>query len=282
MRLIIGTAGWRMPYGTFQKNLLTQDEIQEILNEASQRSVLSLDTSPDYGDAELIIGQCNWKGEIATKFVFHDESEIDLELRLRQSLDRLQVESLDLVFIHNWDALSESQKTRAFNFLSHMKHNDLVKCIGVSTYSLSEVKSILSSKIQNIYIQINMNVLDQRVAELKSEEWQIKLLENEIKLWGRSIFLQGILLDFSTNNPFLRHPDMEKFRAYSLSNDSTPYELCVAFPRQLGFIDAIVVGINSKVELLQLIESVAKPLKKSEIAYLSSSDSAFIDPRSWK
>lgn len=271
-----------MPYGTFQKDLLTHDEIQEILNEASRMRVLSLDTSPDYGDAELIIGQCHWKGMIASKFVFRDESEVDLEFRLRLSLERLQVDSLDLVFIHNWDALSESQKIRAVNFLVNMKHNDVVKRIGVSTYNLSEVKSILSSKIQNIYIQINMNVLDQRVLELKSQEWQTKLLENNIKLWGRSIFLQGVLLDFSTKNPFLRHPDMEKFRAYSLSSENTPYELCLSFPRQLGFIDAMVIGINNKVELLKIVESVSKPPKNFEMSSLSSSDSALIDPRRWK
>jgi aryl-alcohol dehydrogenase-like predicted oxidoreductase len=282
VRLIIGTAAWRMPYGTVQKDLLTQDEIQEILNEASRSCVLSIDTSPDYGDAELIIGQCDWKGEIATKLVFRDESEIDLELRLRQSLDRLQVDSLDLVFIHNWDDLSKSQKIKAYNFLNFMKNNDLVKSIGISTYSLNEVKSILSSKIRDICVQINLNILDQRVAELKSKKWQEKLLEKGIKLWGRSIFLQGVLLDFSTNNPFLRHPDVEKFRDYSLSSDSDPYELCLSFPRQLGFLDAIVVGINSKVEMLKIVESMSKPSKNFEMSFLSSSDSALIDLRRWK
>ncbi len=271
-----------MPYGTVQKDLLTQDEIQEILNEASRSCVLSIDTSPDYGDAELIIGQCDWKGEIATKLVFRDESEIDLELRLRQSLDRLQVDSLDLVFIHNWDDLSKSQKIKAYNFLNFMKNNDLVKSIGISTYSLNEVKSILSSKIRDICVQINLNILDQRVAELKSKKWQEKLLEKGIKLWGRSIFLQGVLLDFSTNNPFLRHPDVEKFRDYSLSSDSDPYELCLSFPRQLGFLDAIVVGINSKVEMLKIVESMSKPSKNFEMSFLSSSDSALIDLRRWK
>jgi len=282
VRLIVGTAAWRMPYGTVQKDLLTQDEIQEILNEASRSCVLSIDTSPDYGDAELIIGQCDWKGEIATKLVFRDESEIDLELRLRQSLDRLQVDSLDLVFIHNWDDLSKSHKIKAYNFLNFMKNNGLVKSIGVSTYSLNEVKSILSSKIRDICVQINLNILDQRVAELKSKKWQEKLLEKGIKLWGRSIFLQGVLLDFSTNNPFLRHPDMEKFRDYSLSSDSDPYELCLSFPRQLGFLDAIVVGINSKVEMLKIVESMSKPSKNFEMSFLSSSDSALIDLRRWK
>jgi aryl-alcohol dehydrogenase-like predicted oxidoreductase len=197
-------------------------------------------------------------------------------------MEHLRVDVLDIVFIHNWDDLHQSQKTRAYKFLKKMKNIRVIRDIGISTYSFISIKEILSSKIRDIVIQINMNILDQRVLEFESEEWRTKLLESQIRLWGRSIFLQGVLLDCSSNNPFSTHPDLKRFWEYCLSTGSNPYEVCLSFPRQLGCIEAIVVGINSKKEIHEIIECISKPPMSLQLSSFVSTDAMLIDPRRWK
>lgn len=282
MNLVIGTAGWRTSYGALKKQIINKEKIEEILHLADSKNFLAIDTSPDYGDAEMMIGQCFWKRDIATKIVFNNESEKDLQIKLRHSIERLRVNHLSVVFIHNWDDLNQTNKLRALKFMNKMKAIGLVRDIGISTYSVSAIKHVLASRIQNIIIQVNLNILDQRVAEIGVEAWQDKMLENRIKLWGRSIFLQGILLDSSKENPFLNHPDLIRFWQYCLSIGRNSYDVCLAYPRQLGFIDAIVIGINDANEIQDLVDSNHLLSTQPDFSSLASSDLNLIDPRRWK
>lgn len=282
MKLVIGTAGWRTPYGALRKGMISKRKIKKILHTADLEDIAALDTSPDYGDAEFIIGQCFWKQDIATKIVFTDESEIDLQIKLKHSMERLRVKSLDVVFIHNWDDLNQRHKIRALKFMKKMKEIGIVKDIGISTYSISAIKQILSLEIRNVIIQVNLNILDQRIVELGVEKWQTKILQNKVELWGRSIFLQGILLDSSKENPFSNHPDLIRFWRQCSSIGSDPYDVSLAFPKQLGFIDAIVVGINNVKEIHSLVNSNNGPSTKFDFSSIASSDSNLIDPRRWR
>lgn len=270
-----------MPYGAIKKEFLSKGQIEEILNIADPDFITAIDTSPDYGDAETILGQCFWNRDIATKIVFRNESKICLEKKLRQSMDRLRVDKLDIVFVHNWDDLNQSQKTSVYKSLKEMKTIGVIRDIGISTYSLIEIKTILSSKVRDIVIQFNMNILDQRVRELDSEEWRDKLLECKIRLWGRSIFLQGILINSSSNNPFYDHPDLKSFWEYCLLTESNPYDLCVSYPRQLGYVDAIVVGINSEIEMQEIVSCIKKPPLNVHFPSFASTDQFLVDPRRW-
>lgn len=282
MNLVIGTAGWRTSYGALKKRIISKKKIEEILHLADSKNFLAIDTSPDYDDAEMMIGQCFWKRDIATKIVFKNESEKDFQIKLRHSIERLRVNHLSVVFIHNWDDLNQTNKLRALKLMNKMKAIGLVRDIGISTYSVSAIKQILSSKIRDVIIQVNLNTLDQRIVELGVEKWQSKILQNEVELWGRSIFLQGILLDSSKENPFSRHPDLIRFWRYCSSIGSNPYDVCLAFPKQLGFIDAIVVGINSVKEIHSLVKSNTGPSTKFDFSSIASLDSNLIDPRRWR
>ena len=282
MNLVIGTAGWRTSYGALKKRIISKKKIEEILHLADSKNFLAIDTSPDYGDAEMMIGQCFWKRDIATKIVFNNESEKDFQIKLRHSIERLRVNHLSVVFIHNWDDLNQTNKLRALKLMNKMKAIGLVRDIGISTYSVSAIKQILSSKIRDVIIQVNLNTLDQRIVELGVEKWQTKILQNEVELWGRSIFLQGILLDSSKENPFSKHPDLIRFWRYCSSIGSNPYDVCLAFPKQLGFIDAIVVGINSVKEIHSLVKSNNGPSTKFDFSSIASLDSNLIDPRRWR
>jgi len=282
VNLVIGTAGWRTSYGALKKRIISKKKIEEILHLADSKNFLAIDTSPDYDDAEMMIGQCFWKRDIATKIVFKNESEKDFQIKLRHSIERLRVNHLSVVFIHNWDDLNQTNKLRALKLMNKMKAIGLVRDIGISTYSVSAIKQILSSKIRDVIIQVNLNTLDQRIVELGVEKWQSKILQNEVELWGRSIFLQGILLDSSKENPFSRHPDLIRFWRYCSSIGSNPYDVCLAFPKQLGFIDAIVVGINSVKEIHSLVKSNTGPSTKFDFSSIASLDSNLIDPRRWR
>ena len=63
----------------------------------------------------------------------------------------------------------------------------------------------------NLNIQINSNILDQRLLEVDATLERRVFKEQNIEIWVRSVFLQGVLLDQTLKNPFIDHPDVINF-----------------------------------------------------------------------
>ena len=120
-----------------------------LLDDAYARGIGFFDTAAAYGNgkSEQILG--SWLAAhpsvdsltVATK-VLPPYTPANIEDSVKQSLQRLAVPRIDLLYLHRWDATAESPDTLAA--LSVLAAAGKVRALGVSNYNLSQLAKAVS------------------------------------------------------------------------------------------------------------------------------------------
>lgn len=122
-------------------------------------------------------------------------------------------------------------------------------------------------------VQLPYNILDRRFEKL------FKLFKKKkIKIYARSIFLQGLLIT-QLKNKFSNFYELKKLNNFSLKNNISKLNLCFNFVANNTFIDKILLGVDNLKQLKQIFEIPKKKL--TNINELRSSNMRLIDPRNW-
>jgi aryl-alcohol dehydrogenase-like predicted oxidoreductase len=280
-KLVLGSAAWRSRYGAFSKGLLTDNQIKDLTSRATALGFDFIDTAPSYGDTEEVIGRIKPKQSLATKVTVETSDYSSIIKSIDRSRKNLGVESLELVFIHNWDVLTESEKGNSADVLQACTLNQSIKNWGFSTYEVIELTKIEKYGWSNSRVQINSNILDQRILEIATFLRSVDFKRLDCEIWVRSVFLQGVLLEESSKNPFIDHQDILKFFSFCKGFDVSPIEMNLAYIRQLGFVDRIVLGIENELQLNEISNAFQVEIPQLNFQLLESKDTELIDPRKW-
>lgn len=281
MKLSLGTAGWRSTYGALPSNPLSIQEIDSLTKRAAQIGFDWIDTAPGYGDSEISLGLVSPPQLIATKiFVLQNElSTIDKSVDT--SLLNLNLDSLELIFVHNWDNLEDRSKESVSESLERLVQIGKLKRWGFSSYDVSEILRFSEMEYRNIYMQINSNVLDQRLLEIDFSTIERRFASQNHKLWLRSLFLQGVLIDQSSRNPFARHQAINRFNSFCLDVGYSPMEVCLGYALSLPIVDCLILGVNSPEHLSDISTALHSAPRGLDFETLKSNDLNLIDPRNW-
>jgi aryl-alcohol dehydrogenase-like predicted oxidoreductase len=282
MKFALGSAGWRTQYGSFSESVLDDEQAIELLESAWTLGFEFIDTAPTYGDTEKLLGRVMPLQKIATKVTVDPFDASALSRSIFSSLQMLKLQSLELAFVHNWDLLSAQVKESSAAALQQLVEEKVISRWGFSTYEVSEIRNLSFSGWKNLSIQINTNILDQRIMRI-SEEFKCKtLMPNDIQIWARSIFLQGVLLNTSNKNPFLQHPDLVNFHKYCSKLGVSPIVLCLEYIKRLGTINVAILGITNFTQLKEITNAMNCYVPDFDLDSLASRDVNLIDPRRWK
>ncbi len=291
-KLCLGTAQFGKNYGITNKSVhIDNKEINKILEKAIQSNINYFDTASVYGDAEYIIGKKlkNNNIKISSKFKSHftksfTEDDINiLDHNFKESLLRLNKKSLDYYLLHNPKDLKKGNNFLLMNWLKDLKEKGLIKRFGLSIYDETDLQDISLKEIQ--VIQLPMSIYDQR---LLNKNFINKLLDSEISIHIRSIFLQGLLLQESNkwpssiNKSFLKHH--KYYEKIVNTNNLSLLESSIAFIKKLNFAELILFGVTNISELNSILS-----IWNSKKVYKNSLDYNLfkwnivndIDPRKW-
>lgn len=205
-----------------------------------------------------------------------------------QSCINLKVDHLDTFMLHHADHLNYAQILDA---LKRLKEEGLINHIGVSVQSPQELEFVLQNKNVSL-IQMPYNILDYRwetlIDAIKNEREQRSLI-----IHARSVLLQGILCS----------EDVSKWLIAGIENSAeivswleTKYkqhkkmsvsDLCIGYVNSQNWIDSIVIGVDSKKNLISNLQSTSMPLMtKAALDDLSASrlfvDSKSLNPANWR
>ena len=257
-KICLGTAQFGSSYGLTNKNKeLSVKEIGEILSLAENNGISFLDTAPSYGNAEYKLGNLeisDWNvvtkvktgNTISTNDSFYESVEA--------SLNRLKIDNLYAVLIHNPKLFFDPQINRLLNQLSDLKEKGLIKKIGVSVYDSVEVDFILGNFDVDI-IQLPFNVIDGRMIENNTLD---KLKRRNIEVHARSIYLQGLLL-MDTKDQTQQFGNWEsiwkQLNSFCHDNKITPLEACLRYVLQNPKIDRVILGIDNYSQLEETIKA---------------------------
>ena len=99
-------------------------------------------------------------------------------------------------------------------------------------------------------VQLPINVFDQRFLDKNLIK---KLKKNKVEIHARSIFLQGSLLkNYKNINKFKEYV---KFMNFLKNYKMKAINACLEFIFNIKSIDKIIIGIRSKEELKQILNS---------------------------
>jgi|TARA_B110000879_G_C11167152_1_gene511831 hypothetical protein len=286
MKLAIGSAQFGLDYGVSNNTgKVPNQEVNKILNVAKKSGINFLDTAIAYGNSESSLGLSNVsKFNIISKLSSLGKGNKNIKEEIFQqingSLDRLGVNSLYGVLLHDTKILLTDNGDQIYDALLGLKQEGLVKKVGISIYDTIELDEILS-KFKIDIVQAPMNIFDQRLI---SSGWNIKLEKMGIELHVRSVFLQGLLLMKPSERPEYFKPWkslLEKYDGWLIESGYTNIEACINSILQIDSVNKVIIGIESSKQLEEIITLIDKKLIKIPV-FLSSKDTSLIDPTMWK
>ena len=286
MKLTLGTAQFGLDYGVANAiGQVNKEEILQILTFAKQAGINTLDTAIGYGDSEKRLGQAgigSWN--IITKLpevnVEHSDINFWVNSQINNSLLRLNVLSVYGILLHRPLQLLEKNGSQLWNSLEGLKERSITKKIGFSVYSPDELDKLWKAGFIPDIVQAPYNVFDQR---LKDSGWLSKLNDNKVEVHTRSVFLQGLLLMPSDKRPKYFSKWNNLFNEWDLwlkTNNISGLEAALNFALSEYLIDKIIVGVDNKTQLSEVI-SASKKYTLCVPKILNTTDEKLINPSLW-
>jgi len=285
-KLILGTVQFGLDYGI--NNKLGKPNFKqccEILSKAFDNGITTLDTAEAYGNAHNIIGRFHEiypskKFNIITK-IPHGSDLTNIYQKVNKYLKDLNVDCIDVLMFHSFDTYLENLND--FKLLSKLINDNLVKKIGVSVYSNSQIEKIFDNEGVKV-VQLPFNLFDN---VNKRGEQITKLKESGRIVHSRSVFLQGIFfkdpLDSNSNvrklsNELIFLNELSKKYKVDIGSFALNYCLCQKD------IDQVIIGTDSIHQLKQNIEYTKLDLDDSlldEINSIIIENNSILNPSLW-
>jgi aryl-alcohol dehydrogenase-like predicted oxidoreductase len=278
-KIALGTVQFGLDYGV--SNLSGQvaiDEVRNILTFAENNEIDLLDTAPGYGNSEQVLGRCGINNyQVITKTISLEndvDKVIDGFYRSLKNLGRKQVKGL---LVHDIGNIKNKQFDVLFSKLNELKLKGMIKKIGFSTYTPEQVNFLLENFDFDL-IQVPFNVFDTRLIQ----GGQLQALKRKgVEIHARSVFLQGVLLDFDNLSDYFStwNKQFAEYQVTVKGSGLSLIEYALNFALSAKEIDKVLVGVNNTNQLKEIIQSVKIETKLN--AY-SINDINLLNPSLWK
>lgn len=283
----------RLGLGTAQLGglfLSVSDEAgQELIDTATQQGIRYFDTAPHYGKgvSEKRLGRYlanyprgSWvlsskvgrllvptKNEDDSFFLdadnsverLNDYSESGIRRSFEDSLERMGLESIDIVYIHDPDDYPDEAIDYAYPALEKLRSEGLVKSIGIGM----NFNEIPTRMINETDIDVVMNagrytLLDQSAAD----ELFPAAARKGVSIVSVGVFNSGVLANPSPDSHYFYEPAPVHIVARALElqaalkeYDVTLQQAALQFPMRQEVVKCVVVGCRSSESLLENIKN---------------------------
>lgn len=286
MKLTIGSAQFGMPYGISNVDgQVSFLEAEKILDLARKHNVDMIDTAIAYGDSESVlglVGVSDFKVISKLPVVPVDLADFTgwVEKHVEDSLVRLNKTSLHGLLVHHPKSLEGANGEILGLALEKIKSSGMVENVGVSIYKPSVLKTIINNAKIDI-VQAPFNVMDTSII---SSGWLDKLCEAGIEVHARSIFMQGLLLMDRSIIPdkFNRWSELwDHWHEKLIASDLDAISECINFVSSESNISRVVVGIESALQLRQVLAAIGSSVSPVDWTDMRCDDDMLINPSNW-
>lgn len=299
--LVLGSVQLGLPYGAANRTgQPSRPAALKLVRRAAESGIATFDTARAYGESEDRLGEA-LAGRKAVRTVTKlsplgdlapDASRGDVraavDASIASSLAALKRDTLDCLLLHRASHMT-SHGGAVWERLIELLEEGAALALGVSVQSPAEALAALDCPDVQ-HLQLPFNLLDRRwrasgvVARIESRAY--------VTIHARSVFLQGIL---AAGDPSIwpAVPGVDAMSLVKLIEDLTrrfgrenAADLCLAYARGQRWIDGIVVGMETEVQLeTNLRLFVRPPLSPGECAEIEAAipalPEALLDPAQW-
>lgn len=287
-KLTLGTAKLGAPEYGCSDGYTLKNPLQFLLKSLNL-GIESIDTSPRYGNSEELIGKAlklsNKKTFISSKIdnlMPNDAKTPEYMINSVMSSTHKLGTDIDICYLHQNEIEIISDKY-VHEGIRLLKNRNLIKEVGTSIYTREELMYTLDCGIYE-WVQIPVNILDTSLYN------HVINHKSKIKVAARSIFLQGIILNYQWARERVKKHN-ELLKAINELNDLcltygvSIQQLSVAYLASLDQINKIIIGTISDQKLRENISSVKIKLDThliSAIDKISSVEKPWTNPRGWQ
>lgn len=286
MKIALGSAQFGLAYGIANTSgQVSADKVSEILKMASSNNIDTLDTAISYGNSHEVLGQAGVKNfKIVTKLpaipINIQNVAAWTEKSIKDSLEKLNKESIYGLLLHDHESLIKDNSLEVLTALKDMKNSGLIQKIGVSIYNPQELEKLIDFMEVDL-VQAPLNLIDQRLIKTG---WLRRLKSMGVEIHTRSSFLQGLLLmePYKIPKSFEKWSGLlRKWHKELLARKLDPISECLNFVLSITDIDRVVVGVETKDQLQDIIKIVKEKNISNGWEFMQSEDEDLINPSKW-
>jgi aryl-alcohol dehydrogenase-like predicted oxidoreductase len=279
MKLALGTVQFGLDYGILNTTgQAPLEEVKKVLKLAKEHNIDTLDTASSYGNSEEVLGKIGVNDfKIVTKTISLQLGVDNVLQSFYQSLTDLNTTNVDGLLIHNIEDAKDKQFDILYKELDKLKKDKLINKIGFSTYTPDQVDFLLDNFDFDL-IQVPFNVFDTRLIEGN----QLNLLnKKDVEIHARSVFLQGILLNFKyLDSSFSKWTtQFDDYQKMVKNSGLSLLEYALNFALNTQEIDKVLVGVNNEKQLREVFKSVKE---QEALSSYSICDVNLLNPSLWK
>ncbi|WP_239749152.1 aldo/keto reductase [Mammaliicoccus sp. H-M34] len=259
---------------------------ETIIDEAIQQGITYFDTADlyDFGENEKIVGQILKKYQDQNNIVigskvgnhfnketkehYWDPSKEHIMNSIKESLQRLNLEQLDLYMLHG--GTIEDNKDESIEAFERLKEEGLIKAYGISSIRPNVIDYYLeNSNIETIMMQFSL--LDNRPEDLLE-----KIDQHDVKILARGPVSKGLLtgksteiLDKKFKDGLLEYNYNDLSDTISQLNKEYDNLSAVTFNYLKSFnaLGSIITGASSPDQLKDSIQNYNQSLTEKEIKH---------------
>ena len=288
-KLILGTVQFGLNYGINNAvGKMSEDMVFELLENAYDLGVKTLDTAEAYGDAHSVISNFHKQSKKRFKIISKYSSSnfyypIDLTERIKIHCSNFNINYLEGYMFHSYNDFKINIDKHP-DVLDNIKSSGLVKKIGVSIYSNDEIKDLLNFKNINL-IQIPFNLFDN---EYQRKEILETAKNRNIEIHTRSVFLQGLFfkdINTLTNCLLPLKNNLTELSTILKNNNISMESLALKYPLNKTYVDKVLIGVDSLEQLKNNIKAVENDFDKSiyeKIDCIKIKNTELLNPSNWK
>lgn len=290
MRLALGTVQFGKKYGISNKSGQTSRlETKKILRCAKEAKITLLDSATGYGNSEELLGTLlnrDTQFKIVTKTPYLRSDSISnvqikqIKTAFHHSLQKLQKTKIYALLVHNANNLLVANSDALYNALLELKLQNKVQKIGISVYDSTEIDRVLEKYPFDI-VQLPINLLDQRLIN----SGHLKILKKmNIEVHARSIFLQGLLqMSLDKIPPYFKsiYPLLSQLHTLLRTKNVTITQAAISFVKQINELDYILVGVNTKNQLMDNIKAFRKEVM-IDFSEFAIENKDILNPSKWQ
>jgi len=259
--LTLGTVQFGLKYGINNKSgKPSLERSLEMLELAYQLGISTFDTAFAYGDGEEILGRfiekngLKKKARVISKLrpnILDEETRDSkyniVKWEIEKSLKKLNLDVLEGYLFHTPAYIYDDELVEA---LKRCKEEGLIKNFGVSIYE--EKDALYAAQHVSVdYIQIPYSIFDQRLDKTDFFTYAAK---NNVKVFARSAFLQGLILMESSEIPdhlSVAKKYLDQFDSIIKKHNYSRLEAAFLFSLCHKGIDCVVFGVDTADQLKQ-------------------------------
>jgi len=282
-KIILGTAQFLNQYGIANTNQkkISKSIFYKILNLSLNNGISTLDTANSYNNEKDIGNFIKANGiekkiKIITKIPsLKITKKKDITKILEKSLKNLNIKKFHTIFFHDQNDIDFILENNFF--FQKIKKEFGNPNFGLSLYDKKVLKKIDKINLINC-VQVPLNFLNDDFLKLKYQK--------NFKIFARSIFLQGFLINEKINYKNLDNKTIKahkKYFIYLKKNNINPLKFCLSFINSVRKFDHYIFGTNYASQLEEILQ--AKRSSNIDLIKLNEIRSLFknstLDPRKW-